>query len=352
MSHSRRPHLHRLHFIAGFPLGIAALSGTLAAAEESKTSKPIEEVHVWGKADSSVQTHWDINAAWNLDLGVRYEQWRAENGYISQGTSNALVLEHVPSRQLSKTSPKFSLSYTGWDAWTLRYSLAKAYRFPIIEELYSQYSAFNSASIADPGLAPEDGVHHNLMLNNDLNNGYWRINLFHDDIQNQIESFTDVRTNVRTFHSMGDVETTGMEFVLNLNDVLTAPLDVRFNLTHIFRAEIVDNPSNPNLEGKDTVRLPDWRVNLLSTYRLTPQWNASLNVEYASKAFLSLDNSDIQWNVYGAQDAYTRIGLKTDYHLRNGVTLGLGIDNLTNAIDYIFHPWPGRTVYANASYQF
>ena len=32
--------------------------------------------------------------------------------------------------------------------------------------------------------------------------------------------------------------------------------------------------------------------------------------------------------------------------------LSVGVDNLTNEITYVYHPWPGRTVYANVGYRF
>jgi iron complex outermembrane receptor protein len=54
--------------------------------------------------------------------------------------------------------------------------------------------------------------------------------------------------------------------------------------------------------------------------------------------------------VYGAQDGYMRVGLKSTYRIRNGMALGFGIDNLTDEVAYVAHPWPGRTFFANFSY--
>lgn len=75
-----------------------------------------------------------------------------------------------------------------------------------------------------------------------------------------------------------------------------------------------------------------------------------MNVQYASDSFGRIDNSDTQDNVYGAQDAYERVGLKSTYRMNNGLSFGLGIDNLTNDVAYVAHPWPGRTFYANLAF--
>jgi iron complex outermembrane receptor protein len=52
----------------------------------------------------------------------------------------------------------------------------------------------------------------------------------------------------------------------------------------------------------------------------------------------------------GAQDGYTRIGVKTTYDISDEIELGFGIDNLTNESSFVAHPWPGRTLYFNLSY--
>ena len=298
------------------------------------------------------QFNWTINSFWDLGIGLRYENWQADNGYYSdQDALDGLALVAVPGRELAKTSPKLALGYHGFAGWTLRYSLAKAHRFPIVEELYSQYSAFNSASIPNPNLRPEDGLHQNFMIDREVDGGYLRVNLFHDRINDQIESFTDLNTGLRTFHSMAEVAATGLEFIANLEGIAQA-LDIRFNVTHMLNAEVVSNPGDPRLEGKGTTQMPKWRGKLLATYRIGRQWDASLNLQYSSKAWSTLENSEVQWGVFGAQDAYARVGLKTDYRFANGITLGLGVDNLTNEVTYVYHPWPGRTFYANFGYRY
>src|SRR5690606_17180787 len=107
----------------------------------------------------------------------------------------------VPGRKESQFSPKFSLSYQPANDWLLRYSFARAYRFPIVEELFSQYSAFNAVSEANPALRPESGMHHNLMLQQQLAVGDWQLNLFAESIEDVIESQSTILPggSIRTF---------------------------------------------------------------------------------------------------------------------------------------------------------
>ena len=117
-------------------------------------------------------------------------------------------------------------------------------------------------------------------------------------------------------------------------------------------SEIVRNEPDPSIEGNVYPRLPQWRGNLLATYHINNRWDAGLNYQYASDSFGRTDNTDREDEVYGAQDGFSRVGLKSTYRFDQGIALGLGIDNLTNETSFVAHPWPGRTVYANVSYDF
>lgn len=302
------------------------------------------------------QLNWQIDDRWDAGLGVRWEDFESSNGYFDSNdpSTPAFDLTRVPSRGDDKVSPKFSLGFQPNESWAFRYSVAQAYRFPIVEELFSQYEAFNTISISNPGLNPEDGVHHNLMLERALNSGYVRVNLFTENISDVIESQTgiiDGGTSLRTFLPIDEIETSGIEFITNANDLFIDNLDVRFNVVYT-DSEIVKNAPNPSIEGNVYPRMPEWRGNLLATYSFSSDWNVGLNYQYASDSFGRTDNTDREDNVYGAQDGYSRVGLKSTYSLNNGIALGIGMDNITDEVAYVAHPWPGRTFYANLSYDF
>ena len=82
---------------------------------------------------------------------------------------------------------------------------------------------------------------------------------------------------------------------------------------------------------------------------MSDRWDVGGGVRYASNSYGDLDNADTATGVFGAHDAYTQIGLKTNYRLDSGVRLSLGVDNLTDEVTFVHHPWSGRTVYMEAA---
>ena len=304
-----------------------------------------------------VQLNWDISARWDLALGGRYEQWQSKNGYFSRknSISSAFELVDVEDAKRNQLSPKFSLGFVPADEWLVRYSAARAYRFPIVEELFSQSQSYSGSTVSRPDLKPENGVHHNVMLEKQFDGGYARINLFSETIEDAIESQSNFSTLVTTFSAVDEVQTDGVELILNYSGLLVPELDARFNVTYT-KSVIEDNSTaegpNPTttIEGNDYPRMPRWRSNLLLTYHVNDKWDLSGNVQYADKSFGRLQNDDIAEGVMGAQDGYTRVGVKTTYDFSEQIEVGFGVDNLTDEQSYVAHPWPGRTLYLSLSY--
>ncbi|MDO9521713.1 MAG: TonB-dependent receptor [Pseudohongiella sp.] len=302
------------------------------------------------------QLNWDINAQWDSGFGVRWEEFNSNNGYFSRDIASTpeFDLVAVPKTSRREVSPKFSLGYQVNEQWRAAYALGKAYRFPIVEELFSQYSAYNAISVANPELKPEDGVHQNLMIEREIAGGYIRVNVFQESIRDVVESQSENLPgglSVRTFIPVDEIDTRGVEFIANVDDLLINNLSARFNVVNT-KSEIVKNSADTSIEGNTYPRMPEWRSNLLLTYYFSSNWNAGINYQYASNSFGRNDNLDRERGVYGAQDGFSRVGLKTDYNFANGLKLGLGIDNLTNEVAFVAHPWPGRTLFANVSFDF
>ncbi len=307
-----------------------------------------------------VQMNWDINERWDLALGGRYEYWKSHDGYFNKDNpaTPELDLVEVPETSSNQFSPKFSLGYVPAQDWLLRYSLARAYRFPVVEELFMQSQSYSTIVAAKPDLKPENGLHHNVMLEKQFETGYVRVNLFTETIQDAIESQSNLLPgggSITTFSAIDEVETDGVELIINRYGLFVPELDLRFNLAYT-KSIIVDNSTaeGPNpaatIEGNDYPRMPRWRGNFMATYHATDRWDLSANLQYADKSFGRLDNTDIAENVMGAQDGYTRVGVKTTYDISEQLELGFGVDNVTNEIDYVAHPWPGRTMYLSLSY--
>ncbi len=291
------------------------------------------------------QLSWQMNKQVETIFGGRLEQWSSDDGFFN-------TEQHI-DRSETRFSPKFSVNYQTGNDWQVRYSLAKAFRFPIVEELFQNERRTQGTSLANANLEPEDGFHQNLMLEKPLENGLLRFSYFHEEIDDVIFAQRAIIDNhsINTFIPIDTVETSGIEMVFNQFGLLDDTLDVRFNATYS-DSEITRNSANPTLEGKVFPRMPKWRANLLATYHMSEQWTMGGGIRYASNSFGDLNNADTANNVFGAHDDYFLLNLKTTYHLTEMTQISLGIDNVNGETAYVHHPWPQRTVYLEASHNF
>jgi iron complex outermembrane receptor protein len=290
-----------------------------------------------------------LTPQWDLALGMRYEDWQSKGGYLGD--------EQYQDRDDNGISPKLSLAFTPNDRFSVRYSLAKAYRFPIVEELYSNESSTTNLVVSDPSLKPEEGLHHNLTFNQAIERGFVRLNLFYETVDNTIYNqsgtLIDNGANVSlsTFLAIDEVEAAGIEFIVNQQQVLGSHFNLRFNVTYT-DAEITKNTVNPAIEGKDVPRIADWRANLILSYPVSHSIDVSSSIRYASDSFGRLDNSDTVQEVYGAIDDYLFVNAKANWQLSEQASIAVGIDNLFDELAYVAHPWPSRTLFLEGKISF
>lgn len=68
--------------------------------------------------------------------------------------------------------------------------------------------------------------------------------------------------------------------------------------------------------------------------------------------YSTVDNTDVVSHVYGAFDGFIVLDTRAQYQLLDRVSLGAGVDNLTNSKYVLFHPFPGRTFFLDAKVKF
>ncbi len=68
-------------------------------------------------------------------------------------------------------------------------------------------------------------------------------------------------------------------------------------------------------------------------------------MHYSGREYSNLDNSDINPNVYGGTSSYTTWDTKLSYHINSHLDAAVGINNLTDKKYYVFHPYPGRSLF-------
>jgi len=115
-----------------------------------------------------------------------------------------------------------------------------------------------------------------------------------------------VATHYAPFIPVDEVQTSGIEFIVNVRNLFIDGLDIRYNVAYT-DSKILKNTVDRTIEGNQFPRIPKWRSNLLATYALSNAWNIGGSIQYASDSYGRLDNKDEEDNVIGAQDSYTRL---------------------------------------------
>lgn len=137
---------------------------SLGTMNTSKSNDGMTTTHAF-----YAQSSYHFLPEWDLTAGVRQEFWAAENGVVG-----GIV---VKDRYLAPTTPKASIGY-GEGPWKFRYSFGQTHRFPTIAELYQTLSTPTNITTANAAIRPENGIHHNFMIEHGLRNGYIRMNIF------------------------------------------------------------------------------------------------------------------------------------------------------------------------------
>ena len=309
------------------------------------------------------QSAYRFSPGWDVTVGARQEWWSATNGVVGSAAGST----SVPDRAESALSPKVSLGYEP-GPWKLRYSFGRAHRFPVIAELFQSLSSPTQILTANALLRPENGVHHNFMIEYGLSKGYVRMNVFRDDIKDAIQqvlSASGILTQ-SSFQNIDQTSTTGVELIFDQRRILGSRFDFMFNGTWM-NAKVDKGPfisstdstganADFDLTGKQRIRLPHWRANFFSTYHATDAWDISLSGRYTSDSFNDLDNRDRVNNVFGAQSDFFFMDFKTSYRfkLQNGLKsrVSFGITNLNNDKAFVFHPYPQRTYIVEAAFSY
>jgi len=286
-----------------------------------------------------LQDVWSFADAWALTLGGRLEQWRAYGGLLGNASSTL----HYADRQRTDFSPKAALSWDLADGWELRLAHGKAVRYPTVTELFQGTISANAIVNNNPALKPERDESTDLTLSRRLSQGHWRVSVYQDRIADSLYAQTDITVTptVTSVQNIGKVRSCGIEGELGLTDVWTEGLDLQASLAFNDAKTLTDR-QYPLANGKYFPRMPKVRASVFADYRFAPQWDASLGIRHSGRQYGTLDNSDYV-NTYGAVSSFTVADAKLRWKFAPGWTAALGVDNLTNATYWVYHPYAGRT---------
>ncbi|MFL9872871.1 TonB-dependent receptor [Paraburkholderia megapolitana] len=288
------------------------------------------------------QDAWRFAAGWLATLGLRYERWDAYDGALGNASSTLGYAD----RGANALSPKASVQWQATDNWRFRVSFATGTRFPTVAELFQGTVSNNALVNNNPGLRPEKAIDWDFTAERDVGVGVVRASIFQSDLRDSIYSQTTISgaTTVTNISNVDRVRVRGVELAFSGQNVLLRGLDLDANVS-ASNARTLEDSANPGYQGNRWPRIPVVRANLLASYRFNEQWLASVGVRYSGRQYNTLDNSDVNPDVYGGTSSFTVIDLKARYKIDRHWLASIGVDNLTDRRYYVFHPYPGRTFY-------
>ena len=294
-----------------------------------------------------LQDEWDLTDNWILCLGGRYEWWRGFDGSKSKEVSGSIVTTDLEEKKEDYFSPKFAITYRFDKNWDLRFSIAKAYRFPTIGELYyGSIASDGTVNNSNPDLKTEKVFAKDFTIMRLIGNGgKARLSFFENSEDNSIYRQTNIYTLVSNYQNIDEVRKRGVEFSVEKKDFLIKGLDVTGNMAYI-KAEILKNTKYPASEGKIFPRCPEWTAGASLYYSPVEDLTLTFGGRYASKDWSTLDNTDIRGG-YGGMDSYTVFDAKIMYVFLKNYRVSAGVDNLTDELYHSSHPLARRTFFSS-----
>jgi iron complex outermembrane receptor protein len=294
------------------------------------------------------QDTWQFSGDWRATLGARVEQWRASDGEING------VPVPGGSREETFVSPKLALAYQLTETWSLKASAGRAVRMPTVSELYQGTTGVGGNIVNnDPNLEPERSWTGELSAERKLARGSLRTTAFHENTQDALYSQLNTAAGgtVATVQNVDHIRTTGLEMAYQVADLILTGFDLSTSLTYA-HSRIVENDNFPASVGKWQPRVPEWRGNLLATYRIGEKWTTTIGARYSGKQFNTLDNSDPNGTAYTGVSNFFTVDARVRYQIAELITASLSVDNLNNDRYWNFHPYPQTTVAAELDVSF
>ncbi len=305
------------------------------------------------------QDVWTFNPALQLTLGARYEQWRAYDGL----NANGATLVHQPILGRRNLSPKAALAWTASPQWSVTLSVARAYRYATAAELYQLVTTGTTFTAPNADLRPDAVLATELKLERKLATGRVRLSLFEDDVRDAIiAQFNPLVPNSPTLFSflanVDRVRARGIEFVVQQNNVLVRGLELSGSVTWLDARTLAlsgrasANAPAGNAIGKRLPNIPEWRATVLATYRPSERWAFTAAGRYSDRMFTTLDDADVNPNTWQGFSAWFVADLRVHYRAAAHWSASAGVDNVLNREYFLFHPFPQRTVVAEAKFAF
>lgn len=297
------------------------------------------------------QDAWRFADDWRLTAGLREERFETWGGAQFFAGPPAAQTAY-PSRRLTGTSPKLSLSWTATDALLLKASAGRGVRFPNVDELYNGTKTGTSITTSDPNLRPERSDALELTAEWSGHQASLRASLFRDDVTDTIVRQTDstVTPSVTRVNNIDRVLTDGLELVGEWRDAGLRGLELSGSATFA-DARIRANAANPATVGKRWLRVPRQRYVLQAAWRGGNGWLASAAWRFSGRQFNTDTNVDTNPDTYGGTSRVNQLDLKLAWRFAPQWEWSLGVDNLTNRGAWQAHTLPQRVLHTGLRWE-
>jgi iron complex outermembrane receptor protein len=371
---------------------------TLTTTWPTTTQLSLQQVN-YGKTQTVgmyLQDAWKFMPDWKAIFGGRYETWRAMDGSNVSGglTANNFASQIVtftpahavgamfPDAHKRAFSPKAALDWQATPELGFRASIARAYRFPTVFEMFQALSTPNSVVVNNPNLQTEICTCYDFTTQYrwvDAFGGYVglfapRVSFFLDERWNAIVSQRTIDPLGRQVTANANIDRArfrGVEAAAEMRDILIKGLDFQGGVT-LTDAKILNNfsaydytgaPSfgvlntaTPGIlfAGRQFPRVPRIRVRAVATYSPNEDLSFSLGARYSSAAFVSLANTDFNHGEgqYGNVDSeILMFDAKARYRFAPNWTASVGVNNIGRWRAFVNpNPYPQRTFFFGINY--
>ncbi|MBC7359560.1 MAG: TonB-dependent receptor [Desulfacinum sp.] len=290
------------------------------------------------------QDEWRIRDPLILYLGLRYDSWKVYDG--ASGEPGAEI--EYESNTESELSPKLAAVWKPRSGTTLRASVGHAFRPPTLYELYRTWQSYSTTYRSNPDLKPETMWAYELGVEQYFFGKRTRLSLtgYRNDIDDLIYYRTEGSTKIRS--NAGKARTYGLE--LEASHRLTDWLTLWGNYTYT-DAEIIDNPNEPESEGKQVPGIPKhtWNMGIDTRYKWV---KASVVGRYFSKIYNDSDNRDTEEGVYGTYEPAFTADAKISVSPLKWMEVSLAVDNLFDEEYYEYYKTDGRTFFVELTLRY
>lgn len=312
---------------------------TLGSSNEGKTT--VQALYA--------QDSWRFKPGWTLTAGLRAERFEAKDGAETSGS----ITKFYPKRTLNGLSPKLSLAHEINDQWTVRASYGRGVRFPTAPDLFKGVKVGSELVQPNPNLKAEVSDSKELSVIHETGAMNFRASLYEDDIKDAIwnqQAINAGGTKTSFPTNVDRVRVRGLELAYTQKDLLTPGFDLTGNLTFL-NSRVMKNQIDPTVVGNQWVGLPKFRANVLASYR-RGDWQGSLGVRHEGQRPRSLGNKEVNHDTYGGSNAYTVADARLSWNFNKWGSMAFGVNNLTDTKYYEFHPYAGRTFFAELKFKY